>query len=92
MNEQIMLVSALIALASFVPTSWSLDFAAILALLAILMPLVNNRPVYVSMLVTAVVAWLTQPLPLRLGLLIAVIAGILGGMWDESRLRRERAK
>ncbi|HBI82646.1 branched-chain amino acid ABC transporter permease [Orrella sp. NBD-18] len=81
-----------IALASFVPTSWSLDFAAILALLAILMPLVNNRPVYVSMLVTAVVAWLTQPLPLRLGLLIAVIAGILGGMWAESRLRRERAK
>lgn len=80
-----------IALASFVPTTWSLDFAAILALLAIVMPLVNNRPVYVSMLVTAVVAWMTQPLPLRLGLLIAVVAGILGGMWAESRLRRERA-
>lgn len=80
-----------VALANYVPTSWSLDFAAILALVAILMPLVNNRPVYVSILVTSVVAWVAQPLPLRLGLLIAVVAGILGGMWAEARLRQERA-
>ena len=54
------------------------------------MPLVNNRPVYVSILVTSAVAWVAQPLPLRLGLLIAVVAGILGGMWAENRLRQER--
>lgn len=80
-----------IALASFVPTNWSLDFAAILALVAIVMPLVTNRPVLVSVLVTGVAAWVTQPLPLRLGLLISVVIGILGGMWAETLARKERA-
>ena len=80
-----------IALASFVPTNWSLDFAAILALVAIVMPLVTNRPVLVSVLVTGVAAWVTQPLPLRLGLLISVVVGILGGMWAETLSRKERA-
>lgn len=80
-----------IALAGFVPTTWSLDFAAILALIAIVVPLVNNRPVMVAVLVTGAVAWVTQPLPWRLGLLIAVVAGILGGLWAETLSKKERA-
>lgn len=79
-----------VALAGFVPSSWSLDFAAILALVAMMMPLVNNRPILVSILASGVVAWLTQPLPLRLGLLIAVVAGIIAGMWAEVAFRKER--
>ena len=79
-----------IALGAFVPASWSLDFAAILALIAIMMPLVNNRPILVSILTAGLVAWIAQPLPLRLGLIAAVIAGSISGMWAETVYRNRR--
>lgn len=75
-----------IALGTIVPTSWSLGFSAILALLAIVMPLITNRPMIFSVIVSALVAWIGQPLPLRLGLLLAVLAGIVAGMWADHRL------
>ncbi|MEI2416676.1 AzlC family ABC transporter permease [Orrella sp. JC864] len=72
-----------VLLASFVPTAWSLDFAAVLALLAITVPLASSRPMIVAMLAAGVVAWVGQPLPLRLGLAAAVAAGIVAGMSAE---------
>ena len=72
-----------IALGSIVPSSWSLEFSAILALLAIVLPIVKSKPMVVSVAIAGVVAWVAQPLPLKLGLLLAVIAGIAGGMWAE---------
>ena len=72
-----------IALGNIVPVSWSIEFAATLALLALLLPLVNTRPILLSTLAAGAVAWLAQPLPLRLGLLAAVIVGIGVGMWAE---------
>ena len=78
-----------VALGSVVPTAWSLDFAATLALLA-MMPLANNRPILVSILAASVVALIAQPLPLRLGLIAAVVAGIVAGMWAEHVMIRER--
>src|SRR5690554_5400228 len=70
-------------LGAFVPSGWSLDFAAILALLAIVIPLVKTRPVVICMLVAAVVAWVGQPLPLRLGLAATVVAGVIAGVLAE---------
>lgn len=80
-----------IYLASMIPASWSLEFAAVLALLSIVIPLVSTRPVAICMLAAACVAWLGQGLPLRLGLVAAVIAGICAGVASErySRGRRE---
>ncbi len=72
-----------IALGSVVPSAWSLEFSAILALLAIVLPIVKSKPMVVSVAVAGCVAWLAQPLPLKLGLLLAVLAGIAGGMWAE---------
>jgi len=72
-----------IYMGSFVPASWSLDFAAILAILAIIIPLVRTRPMLVSLLVAGFVAWVGQPLPLRLGLAAAVVAGIVTGVVAE---------
>ncbi|WP_189371479.1 AzlC family ABC transporter permease [Achromobacter spanius] len=72
-----------IYLGTMVPTGWSLDFAAVLALLAITVPLANSKPMLVSMLAAGVVAWTGQVLPLRLGLAAAVIAGVVAGMWAE---------
>lgn len=79
-----------IALGTFVPSAWSLDFAATLALVAMMMPLVNNRPILVSIIAAGFVAWIAQPLPLRLGLIAAVVAGILAGMWAETVFRKRR--
>jgi predicted branched-subunit amino acid permease len=80
-----------IALGSFVPTTWSLDFAAVLALIAMMMPLVSNKPILVAIFAAALVAWLTQPWPLRLGLIAAVVVGSMAGMWAEKVFRKGRA-
>ena len=66
-----------------IPSAWSPEFAAILALIALTLPLINSRPVLLSALAAGVIAWLAQPLPLRLGLVMAVTAGIVVGMWAE---------
>jgi len=72
-----------IYLGTLVPAAWSLDFAAVLALLAITVPLANSRPMLVSMLAAGLTAWVGQLLPLRLGLAAAVIVGILAGIAAE---------
>jgi len=68
---------------AFVPPSWSLEFAATLALMGVAIPLVRNMPMVVTVLVAGAVAWLGQPLPLRLGLAAAIVAGVAGGVVAE---------
>ena len=79
-----------IYLGSMVPTDWSLDFAAVLALLAITIPLANSKSMLISMLVAGLVAWVGQLFPLRLGLAAAVICGIAAGMLAERFLHKGR--
>ncbi|HLR78183.1 MAG TPA: AzlC family ABC transporter permease [Burkholderiaceae bacterium] len=73
-----------------VPPEWSLEFAAILALMAVIMPLVKSRPMVMCLIAGGLVAWLGQPLPLRLGLAIAVVAGVAAGMVSERMALRAR--
>lgn len=81
-----------IALGAVVPVSWSLEFGAVLALMAMMLPYITTRPVFFSVVAAGVTAWLTQLWPLRLGLLAAVIVGIIAGMWTERRSKvREKA-
>ncbi len=70
-------------LGALVPDSWSLEFAAILALMAIIIPLVKTRPMAMCLIVAGLVAWVSQPLPLRLGLALAVVAGVVAGVTSE---------
>ena len=79
-----------IYLGSFVPESWSLNFAAILALLAVLIPIVKTRPMVLCLLVASSIAWIGQPLPLRLGLIAAVIGGVAAGVLAERALAKRR--
>ena len=79
-----------IFLGSAVPASWALDFAAVLALMAIALPLIKTRPILISAVAAGVVAWFGQPLPLRLGLALAVIAGVIAGVWAELRLDKKK--
>jgi len=73
-----------------VPESWSLGFAATLALLAILVPLIKGRPMILSICAAGMVAWIGQLLPLGLGLLAAVLVGVLAGVLVERRGKSKR--
>jgi predicted branched-subunit amino acid permease len=75
-----------------IPASWSLEYAAILALMAVVIPLIKTRPMAMCMLVAGVIAWLGQPLPLRLGLLAAVVGGIVAGVLAERVQHRDKAR
>lgn len=75
-------------LGAAVPEQWSLEFAAVLALMAIVIPLVKNRPMILCCVVAGVIAWLGQPLPLRLGLIAAVVGGVVAGVAAERAAAR----
>jgi predicted branched-subunit amino acid permease len=77
-----------IYLGTLVPVAWSLDFAAVLALLAIVVPLATTRPMLAAIAAAAATAWVGQLFPLRLGLVAAVVAGVAAGMRAERHGRR----
>lgn len=73
--------------ASFIPTSWGLQFAGTLALLALIVPQCRQFPAAAGALTAAVVALAGRPLPLNLGLLAGVVAGIAVATTAESAIR-----
>jgi predicted branched-subunit amino acid permease len=66
-----------ILLASQIPESWGIGFAGTLALLAVMIPLTINVAALGGVLVAGVVAIAAAQLPYRLGLLVAVVAGMV---------------
>lgn len=81
-----------IYMGGLVPESWGLDYAAVLALLAIVVPLVKSRPMLSCLVAAAAVAWVGQVLPLRLGLLAAVVAGVVAGVLSEHSIRQRESR
>ncbi len=65
-----------ILVGAFAPERWGLELAAYFALLAVLIPMVHRFPIAAGVVVTAAVSVATATLPMRLGLLIAVLAGV----------------
>lgn len=74
-----------IFLAQWIPSAWGLEFVATLALIALLMPMVTDRAALVCVGVAGIVAALGASLPLNLGLLMAVLAGVAAAMLLDSR-------
>ncbi len=72
-----------IFIAGGIPGAWGLDFAAILALLGLTMPMINSRPALAGVAVAALVAVVAANLPLKLGVLAAVVAGTAVAMATE---------
>lgn len=72
-----------------VPGEWGLDFAAILALIALTVPMVRSRPGLIGVLTSAAVAVVGAGLPWRLGLVAAVVLGIVAAMGAELALERK---
>ncbi len=77
-----------ILLAAQVPGNWGLDFVAILALIALVLPMIAGPPAVTGALVASVVAVLAAGVPLKLGLVFAVLAGISAAMATELLLDR----
>ncbi len=78
-----------IFLAQWIPAAWGLEFVATLALIALLMPMVTDRSALVCIVVAGITAALGASLPLNLGLLIAVMAGVGAAMLLDDKPKQD---
>ena len=69
--------------ADSIPRNWSLEFMASIALMVLLAPMVKARPMVVAAATGGIVAVLANGLPLRMGVIVAIIAGIAAGFAAE---------
>lgn len=74
-----------IFLGAAIPASWPLDFALPLTFIAMVVPVLKDRPVIASAVSAGVVALLAYDLPYKLGLILAALIGILVGIFVEGR-------
>jgi 4-azaleucine resistance transporter AzlC len=74
-----------IFLGAAIPESWALDFALPLTFIAMLVPVLKDRPAIAAALSAGVVALMAFSLPYKLGLLLAALVGILVGTLLEGR-------
>ena len=81
-----------ILLAAQVPPEWGLEFAAIVALIALTLPMIVGRPALVGALTAGIVAVAAAGAPLKLGLLFAVISGIAAAIGAEMLLERFKGR
>ncbi len=81
-----------IFLGSAVPSEWGLGFAGTLAIICITVPMVANRPTLAGVLVAGVVSVAAAGLPYKLGLLAAVVVGMVAAMVAEEMLTNRKLK
>ncbi len=63
-------------LGGLAPSSWGLELAAYLALVAVLVPMTVTSPAVAGVAVAVVASLATVRMPLRLGLIVSVVAGV----------------
>jgi 4-azaleucine resistance transporter AzlC len=74
-----------IFLGTAIPEGWHLDFALPLTFIAMVVPILKNRPMAAAALSAGLVALLAYALPFRLGIILAAFTGILVGTVLEGR-------
>jgi predicted branched-subunit amino acid permease len=79
-----------IFLGSAVPAEWGLGFAGTLAILCVMVPLIINRAAAFGVAVSGVVSVLACRLPYKLGLLLAVVLGMLAAMAADEIIGKRR--
>jgi len=62
------------------PQEWGLDFAAIVTFTGMVVSLLRNRSTALAVVVASAVAVISFPLPNRLGLMLAALAGVTAGV------------
>lgn len=79
-----------ILLANAIPLSWGLGFAGVLAILGVLLSLLVDRATWVATAVAASAAIVAFALPLKLNILVAVVAAVAAGLTMEAGERHAR--
>ena len=74
-----------IFLGTAIPESWSLDFALPLTFIAMVVPVLKNRPAIAAAVSAGVIALISYSLPYKLGLIVAALVGIAVGTFLEGR-------
>ena len=74
-----------IFLGAAIPESWSLDFALPLTFIAMVVPVLKNRPAIAAAISAGVVALFAYAMPYKLGLIVAALVGIIVGTFLEAR-------
>ncbi len=69
-----------LVLGTQVPAAWGLDFTLPLTFIGLLAPVLTNRGAIAAALAAGVVAVAAASLPLRLGLVVAALAGVAAGL------------
>lgn len=77
---------------SAIPTAWGLGFAGTLAILCIAVPLTVNKAALCGVLVAGAVAVAAYGFPYKLGLLLAVVLGMLAAMAAEALIEQHNEK
>lgn len=75
-----------IFLGAAIPDSWSLDFALPLTFIAMVVPVLKNRPSIAAAVSAGLVALATYSLPYKLGLILAALVGIVVGAYLENKM------
>ena len=81
-----------IFLGAAIPESWSLDFALPLTFIAMVVPVLKQKPAIASALSAGITALLAYSLPYKLGLILAALVGIVVGTLMEGRTSTEAAQ
>lgn len=77
---------------SAIPAEWGLGFAGTLAILCIMVPLMINHAALCGVLVAGAVSVLAYDLPYKLGLLLAVLVGMVTAMVIEETLAKVKVR
>ena len=77
-----------VVLGAQIPAAWGLDFAIVVSLIALTLPMIASRPALVGAVTAGIVAVLAAALPLRLGLVLAVVVGISAAMATDVALEK----
>lgn len=72
-----------------VPASWSLEFLIPLMFIALVAPALKTRPQLTAALCAATASVFTASFPLKSGLMIAALVGVVGGLVAEQRVQDE---
>ena len=75
-------------LGAFIPAEWSLDFAIPLTFIALVIPVIKDKPAAMAALVGGLVAFLAATMPFNLGLMAGAVSGIAAGYVLEMRMKR----
>lgn len=71
-------------LANAIPLTWGLGFAGVLALLGILLSMINDRFTLLATVVAGTAAIAAFALPLKMNILVAVVAAVAAGLMFET--------